>query len=73
MHGKPEGRRSVPRASLSPAPGAVLGAVDRVRRRAQDRDPRLGQRLPEVNVVALFVTAITFVPVLLAYRLMQRS
>ena len=34
---------------------------------------RLGQRLPEVNVVVLLVTAITFVPVLLAYRLMQRS
>ena len=33
---------------------------------------RLGQRLPEVNVVVLLVTAITFVPVLLAYRLMQR-
>ncbi|MCW6507591.1 ABC transporter permease [Lichenifustis flavocetrariae] len=34
---------------------------------------RLGQRLPEVNVVVLIVTAITFVPVLLAYRLSQRS
>jgi putative spermidine/putrescine transport system permease protein len=34
---------------------------------------RLGQRLPEVNVVVLLVTAITFVPVLLAYRLMQRD
>ena len=34
---------------------------------------RLGQRLPEVNVVVLLVTAITFVPVLLAYRMMQRS
>ncbi|MEJ0094859.1 MAG: ABC transporter permease [Methylocella sp.] len=34
---------------------------------------RLGQRLPEVNVVVLFVTAITFVPVLVAYRFMQRS
>ena len=34
---------------------------------------RLGQRLPEVNVVVLFVTAITFVPVLLAYRIMQRA
>lgn len=34
---------------------------------------RLGQRLPEVNVVVLFVTAVTFVPVLLAYRLMQRA
>ncbi len=32
---------------------------------------RLGQRLPEVNVVVLVVTAITFVPVLLAYRIMQ--
>lgn len=34
---------------------------------------RLGQRLPEVNVVVLAVTALTFVPVLLAYRLMGRS
>ena len=34
---------------------------------------RLGQRLPEVNVVVLVVTAVTFVPVLLAYRLMGRS
>jgi putative spermidine/putrescine transport system permease protein len=34
---------------------------------------RLGQRLPEVNVVVLIVTAITFVPVLIAYRFMQRS
>ena len=34
---------------------------------------RLGQRLPEVNVVVLLVTAITFVPVLIAYRVMQRS
>ena len=34
---------------------------------------RLGQRLPEVNVVVLLVTALTFVPVLLAYRLMQRQ
>ena len=34
---------------------------------------RLGQRLPEVNVVVLVVTALTFVPVLLAYRLMQRD
>lgn len=34
---------------------------------------RLGQRLPEVNVVVLFVTAITFIPVLVAYRFMQRS
>lgn len=34
---------------------------------------RLGQRLPEVNVVVLLVTAITLVPVLLAYRLMQRD
>ena len=34
---------------------------------------RLGQRLPEVNVVVLLVTALTFVPVLLAYRLMQRD
>ena len=34
---------------------------------------RLGQRLPEVNVVVLFVTAITFVPVLVAYRFMQRA
>jgi putative spermidine/putrescine transport system permease protein len=34
---------------------------------------RLGQRLPEVNVVVLIVTAITFVPVLVAYRFMRRS
>ncbi len=34
---------------------------------------RLGQRLPEVNVVVLLVTAITFVPVLIAYRFTQRS
>lgn len=34
---------------------------------------RLGQRLPEVNVVVLVVTAVTFVPVLVAYRLTQRS
>jgi putative spermidine/putrescine transport system permease protein len=34
---------------------------------------RLGQRLPEVNVVVLLVTAITAVPVLLAYRAMDRS
>ena len=34
---------------------------------------RLGQRLPEVNVVVLIVTAVTFVPVLIAYRFMQRS
>jgi putative spermidine/putrescine transport system permease protein len=34
---------------------------------------RLGQRLPEVNVVVLIVTTITFVPVLVAYRFMQRS
>lgn len=34
---------------------------------------RLGQRLPEVNVVVLIVSAITFLPVLVAYRFMQRS
>ena len=34
---------------------------------------RLGQKLPEVNVVVLVVIAITFLPVLLAYRLMDRS
>lgn len=34
---------------------------------------RLGQRLPEVNVIVLLVTAITLVPVLLAYRLMRRA
>ncbi len=34
---------------------------------------RLGQKLPEVNVVVLVVVAITFLPVLLAYRLMDRS
>ena len=33
---------------------------------------RLGQRLPEVNVVVLFVTAVTVVPILLAYRFVQR-
>ncbi len=32
---------------------------------------RLGQRLPEVNVVVLAVTALTFVPVLIAYRFTQ--
>jgi putative spermidine/putrescine transport system permease protein len=30
---------------------------------------RLGQKLPEVNVVVLVVMAATFIPVLLAYRL----
>lgn len=34
---------------------------------------RLGQRLPEVNVAVLVVTIITFVPVLIAYGMMQRS
>ncbi len=34
---------------------------------------RLGQRLPEVNVVVTVVTLATFVPVLLAYRLMRRD
>lgn len=34
---------------------------------------RLGQRLPEVNVVVLLVTAITFVPVLIAYRFANRA
>jgi putative spermidine/putrescine transport system permease protein len=34
---------------------------------------RLGQRLPEVNVVVMFVMALTVVPVLLAYRFMDRS
>lgn len=34
---------------------------------------RLGQRLPEVNVVVLVVTAITVLPVLAAYRAVQRS
>tara|TARA_R110000868_G_scaffold10429_4_gene51208 strand:- start:1782 stop:2576 length:795 start_codon:yes stop_codon:yes gene_type:complete len=34
---------------------------------------RLGQKLPEVNVVVLVVMAVTFVPVLLAYRLTDRS
>jgi len=34
---------------------------------------RLGQRLPEVNVVVLIVTTITFIPVLLAYRIMSAS
>lgn len=34
---------------------------------------RLGQHLPEVNVTVLVVTLITFVPVLLAYGVIQRS
>ncbi|SEQ96065.1 putative spermidine/putrescine transport system permease protein [Faunimonas pinastri] len=34
---------------------------------------RLGQRLPEVNVVVLVVTAITFIPVIVAYRYMDQS
>ena len=34
---------------------------------------RLGQRLPEVNVVVLVVTAITAVPVMVAYRIVQKS
>jgi putative spermidine/putrescine transport system permease protein len=34
---------------------------------------RLGQKLPEVNVVVLFVIALTFLPVLLAYRLTHQS
>ena len=34
---------------------------------------RLGQRLPEVNVVVLVVMAATFVPVLLAYRLTHQE
>jgi putative spermidine/putrescine transport system permease protein len=34
---------------------------------------RLGQRLPEVNVVVLIVMAITFVPVLLAYKLTNQT
>jgi len=34
---------------------------------------RLGQKLPEVNVVVMFVMTLTFVPVLIAYRLMDRS
>jgi len=34
---------------------------------------RLGQRLPEVNVVVLVVTTLTFIPVLLAYRMMNAS
>ena len=33
---------------------------------------RLGQKLPEVNVAVLMVTAITFVPVLIAYAVIQR-
>jgi putative spermidine/putrescine transport system permease protein len=32
---------------------------------------RLGQQLPEVNVVVLFMLAVTFVPVVLAQRLMR--
>ncbi len=34
---------------------------------------RLGQRLPEVNVVVLVIMAATFVPVLLAYRLTHQG
>ena len=34
---------------------------------------RLGQRLPEVNVIVLAVLAVTAVPVFLAYRLTQNS
>jgi putative spermidine/putrescine transport system permease protein len=34
---------------------------------------RLGQRLPEVNVVVLVIMAVTFVPVLLAYRLTSQG
>ncbi|HUD52148.1 ABC transporter permease [Parvibaculum sp.] len=34
---------------------------------------RLGQRLPEVNVVVLVVMALTFLPVLLAYRLTNQA
>jgi putative spermidine/putrescine transport system permease protein len=34
---------------------------------------RLGQKLPEVNVVVLVVMAITFLPVLLAYRLTNQA
>jgi len=34
---------------------------------------RLGQRLPEVNVVVLVVMAVTFIPVLLAYRLTNQG
>ncbi|HEX7776724.1 MAG TPA: ABC transporter permease [Parvibaculum sp.] len=34
---------------------------------------RLGQRLPEVNVVVLAVMALTFVPVLFAYRLTNQA
>jgi putative spermidine/putrescine transport system permease protein len=34
---------------------------------------RLGQKLPEVNVVVLFIMALTFLPVLLAYKLTDQS
>src|SRR5262245_29507704 len=34
---------------------------------------RLGQRLPEVNVVVLVIMSVTFVPVLLAYRLTHQG
>ena len=34
---------------------------------------RLGQRLPEVNVVVLVIMAATFIPVLLAYRLTNQG
>jgi putative spermidine/putrescine transport system permease protein len=34
---------------------------------------RLGQRLPEVNVVVLVIMAVTFIPVLMAYRLTSQG
>ena len=34
---------------------------------------RLGQELPEVNVIVLIVMAVTFVPVILAYRFTEKS
>ena len=34
---------------------------------------RLGQRLPEVNVVVLVIMAVTFIPVLMAYRLTRQG
>jgi putative spermidine/putrescine transport system permease protein len=34
---------------------------------------RLGQRLPEVNVVVLVIMAVTFLPVLMAYRLTSQG
>ncbi len=52
---------------------AEFPAVHEAALSAERQAAGIRRRLPEVKVVVLFVTAITFVPVLLAYRLMQRS